>query len=383
MSTAAPSEEASKSRFAADKSFSNPDSTTPASDPAQSSSSDPPSSSSSWFFSRWGLHAKARTIRALGTVTFKAHNAADPPAAGPDEWIYVDSTLGKTPKKAAIPIAVYRPSVYDKGKKKGAMINYHGGGFTIGSATDDSRWCRNVCKELGMMVFSVEYRMAPEHPFPVPVEDCADAILQLSLQSEELGFDPDDITLSGFSAGGNLGPAAWCLLSQPETWGYTIPPIPHPPTIRGLVLFYPLLDYSIPRETKVAALPPGSPSLPKFLTDLFDLSYIHPPMPRSDRTDLRLSPGLMSPDLLERCPPVHLVICEQDMLAEESRAFAKRLKGANKAVIVREVKGEAHGWDKPPPIRPKESVMVEYGQAVESMRGWIKGGNPAEPVQGE
>jgi acetyl esterase/lipase len=178
-----------------------------------------------WFFSRWPLHVKARSIRALSVPTFFLHNAAHPSAAGPDEWIYADATLGKTPSKRAISIAVYRPSGAkgdSEQKERAAMINYHGGGFTIGSCTDDARWCRTVCNELDMVVFSVEYRMAPEQSFPVPVEDCVDAIAAIIARAAELGIDGDNITLSGFSAGGNLALASWIVCQTPTTkdWSY-------------------------------------------------------------------------------------------------------------------------------------------------------------------
>jgi acetyl esterase/lipase len=76
-------------------------------------------------------------------------------------------------------------------------------------------------------------------------------------------------------------------------------------------------------------------------------------------------------DALRRaCPPVHLVVCQHDMLAEEARVFARRL-GDGGRVVLREVEGEAHGWDKPPVITPKPSVMVEYTEAVKSIRGWV------------
>ncbi|KAI9634347.1 Alpha/Beta hydrolase protein [Dioszegia hungarica] len=327
-----------------------------------------------WFYSRWGLHAKARTIRLLGAPAFLLHNAAHPAAPGPDQTIYIDSTLGKSRVKNAIGISIYRPKSTGAvaGAKPGAMINYHGGGFTIGSATDDSRWCRTVCNELGMVVFSVEYRMAPEQPFPVPGEDCADAVLAVVGRAEEFGIDPGNITLSGFSAGGNLALTSWVLCHQPTSahWSYPSLQIPSG-AIRGLVLFYPVVDFSKPRAEKLAEIPSDYPVLPAFLTQLFDQSYIYPMQTREQRKDLRLSPGLMDEALLDKCPPVHLVVCQHDMLAEESRVFARRLKEKGEGkVVLREVEGEAHGWDKPPVITPKPSVMVEYGEAVRSMRGW-------------
>lgn len=345
---------------------------------ADQTSPTPSASPKPWFFSRWPLHAKARAIRAAGIPAFLLHNAAHPAAPGPDEWIYADSTIGVAPTIRAISIAIYRPKsddTKDGGKKKrGAMINFHGGGFTIGTATDDSRWCRTVSNELDMIVFSVNYRMAPEQPFPVPVEDCVDAISAIISRADGLGIDGNNITLSGFSAGGNLALASWIICHSPTSKYYSYPTINIPSgAIKGLVLFYPIVDFSMPRSDKVKDLPPDFPVLPAFLTQLFDQSYIYPPLTLDQRKDYRLSPGLMDDELLEQCPKVHLIVCQHDMLAEESRVLGRRLKGKGEGkVVMREVEGEAHGWDKPPVITPKPSVMVEYMEAVKSIRGWSK-----------
>lgn len=84
------------------------------------------------------------------------------------------------------------------------IINFHGGGFTLGTATDDARWCGTVVDECHAVVISVDYRKAPEHPFPTPVEDGVDAVVWVHNHAEELGVDPSKIVLSGFSSGGNM-----------------------------------------------------------------------------------------------------------------------------------------------------------------------------------
>lgn len=84
------------------------------------------------------------------------------------------------------------------------VINFHGGGFTLGSATDDARWCGTVVDECHAVVVSVDYRLAPECPFPTAVEDGVDAVLWIHEHATELGIDPDKIALSGFSSGGNM-----------------------------------------------------------------------------------------------------------------------------------------------------------------------------------
>ncbi|KAF2487556.1 Alpha/Beta hydrolase protein [Neohortaea acidophila] len=84
------------------------------------------------------------------------------------------------------------------------VVNFHGGGFTLGSADDDARWCTTVVNECHAVVVSVDYRLAPEHPFPTAVEDGVDAVAYLHKHAQELGIDKDKIALSGFSSGANM-----------------------------------------------------------------------------------------------------------------------------------------------------------------------------------
>lgn len=84
------------------------------------------------------------------------------------------------------------------------MINFHGGGFVLGTAHDDCRWAGVVVKEVGAVVVSVDYRLAPEHPFPTAVEDGADAILWLAQHANELQLDTERFAVSGFSSGANM-----------------------------------------------------------------------------------------------------------------------------------------------------------------------------------
>jgi acetyl esterase/lipase len=83
-------------------------------------------------------------------------------------------------------------------------VNFHGGGFTIGQASDDARWADAVVRNCNAVVVCVEYRLAPKYPHPTAVEDGVDAILYLIANAEQLGIDPDRIAVSGFSAGGNM-----------------------------------------------------------------------------------------------------------------------------------------------------------------------------------
>jgi acetyl esterase/lipase len=136
------------------------------------------------------------------------HKMARPRPPRPAFAKDIDATI--SPLKGKFRLNFYVPKDYKKQKKlKGnkrypVVVNFHGGGFVLGTAKDDARWCGIVVDEVGAVVVSVDYRLAPELPFPTAVEDGADAILYLAQHAEELMLDPDRFAVSGFSSGGNM-----------------------------------------------------------------------------------------------------------------------------------------------------------------------------------
>lgn len=332
---------------------------------------------------RWNLSARAYALRQGAQLGYGMQNRYRTPP-DPTKTILVDSTLGPHKGKSLIKVDVWVPDCCGVKKKRKhhkhasdkplrpALINFHGGGFVLGHGTDDARWAVAAMGEVDAIVFSVNYRLAPGYPFPTPTEDCVDAICQiaaLATTSPEFNVDPDRIFLSGFSAGGNLALSAWLVLADPKRWDYKLPE--PTPKIAGISLFYPLLDWTMSRPRKRASCVRPDLTLPSSMTDLFDASYIYPARPVDQRDDLRLSPGLMPNELLDRMPPLHLCLCEYDMLLTEGLTFAERLRLRGKSVEVRVVLGAKHAWDKPPPIVPKESAGIEYGAALKSIRGWM------------
>lgn len=85
-----------------------------------------------------------------------------------------------------------------------ALLHIHGGGFVIGSIAAEHRGCTELARNLGAVVVTVEYRLAPEHPFPAPLHDCYAALVWLHAHVAELGVDPSRIAVYGQSAGGGL-----------------------------------------------------------------------------------------------------------------------------------------------------------------------------------
>ncbi|ORX99544.1 Alpha/Beta hydrolase protein [Clohesyomyces aquaticus] len=157
---------------------------------------------------RWMLHLQAQVWRILMGIGMQLHRLARPLPPSPSFHRYIEATV--SPLKGKFRLQFYVPKDYHSrkrlkgGKRYPCVINFHGGGFTLGTAKDDSRWAGCVVDKVGAVVVSVDYRLAPEFPFPTAVEDGADAVLWLAQHADELLLDPERFAVSGFSSGGNM-----------------------------------------------------------------------------------------------------------------------------------------------------------------------------------
>ncbi|KAJ5887563.1 hypothetical protein N7495_007604 [Penicillium taxi] len=283
----------------------------------------------------------------------------------------------------SVVIHFYCPSDYEQklrlGHRYPVAVNFHGGGFTIGGATDDSRWAAAVVKEVDAVVASVSYRRAPEHPFPTACDDGVEAILYLAANAIELGLDVSRVALSGFSAGGNLvvtvplrlrdrinseikehfGPAESAVQLLDQTANLNIV---------ALFAWYPILDFLESRDHRRAMSLMPNKTLPSFFTTLFDESYL-PDI--DDRHSPFASPVRASDRILAEGIPkdVFLFICEWDMLVNEGQLFVRRLEALGKRVRSMMIEKAKHAWDKSPnPFRDQESVDVLYREACANMK---------------
>jgi acetyl esterase/lipase len=104
-------------------------------------------------------------------------------------------------------LEVLRFGSRDVGGASPALLWFHGGGTILGTPDLEAAWCSKVATELGVAVFSVDYRLAPEHPFPAGLDDCFDALTWLHGSADALGVDLQRIAVGGESAGGGLAAA--------------------------------------------------------------------------------------------------------------------------------------------------------------------------------
>jgi acetyl esterase/lipase len=253
------------------------------------------------------------------------------------------SSLGRPrPGPTVVPLGpgcavrVHRPA--SAAAPVGALLWIHGGGFIIGSAGQDDALCRRFVEELGIIVASVEYRLAPEHPYPAPLEDCYTALAWLAAQEE---VDPARIVIGGASAGGGL--AAGLALLAHERAAVT-------PALQLLV--YPMLDDRTALRTDVdeahvrmwnnrsnrfgwqsyLGRPPGSPDVPPLAA----------PARYEDLAGL---------------PPAWIGVGTLDLFHDEDVAYAQRLRQAGVACQLDVVTGAFHGFDA---VLPKAPVSRSF-----------------------
>lgn len=245
----------------------------------------------------------------------------------------------------------------------------------MGTVTDDARWAAIVVSEVDAVVVSVCYRLAPEHPFPIAVEDGVEAVLFIAAHAGVFGVDISKMALSGFSAGGNLAFTVPLRLQEhilsmqadhgePATPS-AILPLPH---LVSVVTWYPSLDNRLTRAQRRASCPRPDKTLPSILTNLFDESYFPD---SSCKTSIYASPAAASDEILLHALPdtVAIFVCEWDMLLQEGKDFAERLEGLGKQVTYTVIKGRRHGFDKTPnPFKLDPMISLHYRQGCDTLR---------------
>ena len=250
------------------------------------------------------------------------------------------------------------------------LINFHGGGFTIGHAADDARWATCVTTRTSGVVVSVNYRLAPTYPFPTGLEDCVSAILYLWQHADELNLDISRTALSGFSAGGNFTYAVAIRLQEEIARLKRQDKLADVEVgeVMSLVSFYPSVDWTQSREERDASNLNLIPLVTLPMYRLFDESYLSA---RPDMSSPLLSPAIASDELLMASLPEKMVLitCYGDQLLAEGEKFRKRLRALGKRVDGHTVPGVGHGWDKFPSFgRGNQSRDEAYEVAVKSLK---------------
>ncbi len=240
----------------------------------------------------------------------------------------------------AISVRVHRPPSRASAPFP-AVLWIHGGGYVIGSAGQDDAVCRHLAEELGALVAAVDYRLAPEHPFPVPLHDCHDALVWLAERGD---VDAERVAIAGASAGGGLA-AALALLARDR--GEVRPAFQ--------LLTYPMLD---DRTTLRTDIDERDFRLWNNEANRFGWRSYTGQEPGSPGVDPLAAPA-RSEDLAG-LPPAWIGVGSLDLFLDEDLAYADRLRGAGVPCDVHVVEGAFHGFDV---VRPRASVTDRFRAA--------------------
>ncbi len=208
------------------------------------------------------------------------------------------------------------------------LVYLHGGGWVCGSPTTHKKLAHRFA-EAGYLVFNVDYRMAPEHPFPTPFEDCLAAVRFAAKAASQYGGDGSRLAIGGDSAGGNLSAAvASALHDDPDV------------RIAATLLLYGVFDFAeMGAGPDVAGATPEMVAAGEKLVDLMVGSYLDP-----GRDDKMRDPRVSPIHLAERLPPSHVMCGTADPLVAQAHALAERLKASGVAHELEIYDGMPHGF---------------------------------------
>ncbi len=218
-----------------------------------------------------------------------------------------------------VALRAYRPAGTQPADELPALVYYHGGGWVIGDLDTHDVLCRQLANGARCAVYSVDYRLAPEHPFPAAVDDCVAALKFVAERHPR-------VAVGGDSAGGNL--AAVVALHARDQGG---------PGIAFQLLIYPATDQRL-QHASIRRNGEGY-LLTKRGIEYFQAQYL----PRkADLVEWRASPLLAKS--LAGLPPAYLITAGYDPLLDEGRAYAERLAQEGVEVAYREYADMIHGF---------------------------------------
>jgi acetyl esterase/lipase len=255
-------------------------------------------------------------------------------------------TLSTVPVGAGA-VRVYRP----EGELSGAgLLWVHGGGYVIGQAAMDDRFCSVTARDLGLVVVSVEYRLSPEHPFPLPLDDCLAAWTWFQEHADGLGVDPARVVVGGQSAGGGLAAG---LVQRLHDAGGTQPV--------AQLLMCPMLDDRTAARRELDAVGHwvwsnrrNRAGWAAYLGQEPGLAEVPPHAVPARRDDLA---GL---------PPTYVGVGDIDLFHDENVSYAERLRAAGVPCDLDVVPGAPHGFES---IVPASALTARYlGRA----RAWLR-----------
>ena len=282
------------------------------------------------------------------------------PIEARDSYRALAAMFGSVPKVAGIeelkvpgpdgdiPIRIYRPAGVGP---FGVLVFYHGGGWVLGDLETHDRECRLLCNGAGCLVVSVDYRLAPEHPFPAAVEDSFAALQWVGRNAAQFDGDSRRIAVGGDSAGGNLS-AVMTLLARDQGG----------PRLCYQLLVYPAVDARTREEYRSRAQNKDAPFLPLAAMDYFTRLYLGEASAGSSSEDVRVSPLLA--DSHRDLPSALVVTAEFDPLRDEGESYARALEAAKVPVRLHRYDGMPHAFFQLSPILDGGRQLIDEASAA-------------------
>lgn len=233
-------------------------------------------------------------------------------------------TLMKIPTRAG------ETDVYDTTNESVApggpiIINFHGGGFIKARTGNDEVYCRRMVNALHLRVFDVDYRVAPDYPFPTALHESYDVVKWVTDHADELKIDPERIILMGHSAGGNLV-CGICMMAK-ESGDFKIP---------LTVIDYPPLDlYTDPGDKQKMGK-----GIPAERARLYNLYYCE----REQQRNPLVSPYYATVSQLEGFPTSLVITAGEDDLCNEAEEFALKAARTGSEITLKRFPGTDHGF---------------------------------------
>ncbi|MCA9190380.1 MAG: alpha/beta hydrolase [Planctomycetales bacterium] len=247
--------------------------------------------------------------------------------SGPEEIKITDTLMGY------VPVRFYRPS-HSTATIFPVVVYFHGGGWVLGDLDTHDALCRRLSLAANVVVISVDYRLAPEHPFPAALEDCFEVLRLIDQDAQKYGVDSCRVVVAGDSAGGNLA-AAVALKLRDTSQDF----------LKGQVLIYPVMDHEC-----------NTRSYHSFATDFgltrADMIWFWKQYLGEQNVTSYCVPTLESN--LQGLPPTLVVTAEYDVLRDEGERYAELLSAAGIPVKHIQYPGAIHGF-------VHFAGVVEYG----------------------
>ncbi|HEX9482295.1 MAG TPA: alpha/beta hydrolase [Solirubrobacteraceae bacterium] len=284
--------------------------------------------------------------------------AGRPPVVGSVRDLQIDANV-------ALDARHYAPA--EAGGPHPLLVYYHGGGFLFGDLETHDGVCRLLCRHSGAHVLAIDYRLAPEHPFPAAVEDAVGAFSWAMEHAAQLGADPARVGVGGDSAGGNLSAVVSQLTAREAGC---------PPALQ--LLIYPVTDMTRRRPSR--DLFADGFLLTSSEMDWFEANYLGVAAAEV-RSDPRVSP-LMS-ETLAGLPPAIVVTASFDPLRDEGEDYARAMQEAGTPVLLRRFPGMIHAFiNMTSTSRLCRDNLVEIAGILRGAFAALGGSQPA-PAAGE